>query len=246
MARKAQNSILLLTTLGVYLGLLVAGGAAPQVLAHSATTRNFDITDEIELKEELDRDPDERISARISLATYFQDVETFVQTLGRLSRTKNFDFAVDTFDVTQATQLPCVPANKVGSYAANKFVAKNEAIRPSLESFSKLLTDGYSLGDCLPNSRFAPDEATDSRFNFHLDGSEFFVEIAVRKTSPQNAKLLADALVSTFKLFQKEPAEPIRKVLYGGTNVRVENDQIFVVTRLPRGSLDTLLAKDAK
>src|SRR5688572_25310234 len=57
MAKKAQNSILLRTTLGVYIGLLVAGGAAPQVLAHSATTRNFEITDEIEVKDDLDKDP---------------------------------------------------------------------------------------------------------------------------------------------------------------------------------------------
>ena len=75
--------------------------------------------------------------------------------------------------VAQTTQLPCVADNKVGSYTANNFVAKNEAIRPWLESFSKHLTDGYSLGDCLPNSRFAPDEATDSRFDFRLDKDAF-------------------------------------------------------------------------
>ena len=156
MARKAQNSILLLTTLGVYLGLLVAGGAAPQVLAHSATTRNFEITDEIEIKDDIDRDPDERVSARLSLATYFQDVEYFVNTLKRLGGTKYFDPSADAFEVIQTTQLPCVAENKVGSYTANNFVTKNEFTRPWLESFSKLLTDGYSLGDCLPNSRFDP------------------------------------------------------------------------------------------
>jgi hypothetical protein len=99
--KKAQNSILLLTTLGVYLGLLVAGGAAPQVLAHSATTRNFEITDEIEIKDDIDRDPDERITARLSLATYFQDVEYFVKTLKRLGGTKYFDASADTFEVVQ-------------------------------------------------------------------------------------------------------------------------------------------------
>lgn len=59
MSRKAQNSFLVLTTLGVYLGLLMVGGAAPQVLAHSATTRTFEITDEIEVKDDLDNKPDE-------------------------------------------------------------------------------------------------------------------------------------------------------------------------------------------
>ena len=246
MARKAQNSILLITTLGVYLGLLVAGGAAPQVLAHSATTRIFEITDEIEIKDDIDRDPDERVSAKLSLATYFQDVEHFIKTLKGLAGTEYFDLVADKFDVTQTTQLPCVPSNKIGSYTANRFVTTNEAVRPWLESFSKLLTDGYSLGDCLPNSRFAPNEATDSKFNFHLDKEALVVEVAVRKSSPQNAKMLADSINSTFRQFQREPAEPIRVALYRSTEFRAAGDQIFVVTRLPRGSLDSLLAKDAK
>jgi hypothetical protein len=56
--RKGQNSILFLTTLGVYLGLVLVG-AAPQAVAHpSATTRNFELTDEIEFKDDLDKKPD--------------------------------------------------------------------------------------------------------------------------------------------------------------------------------------------
>ena len=49
--------------------------------------------------------------------------------------------------------LLCVPANTVGSYTAASFVTKNESLRPTLEWFSKRLTDGYSLADCLPNQR---------------------------------------------------------------------------------------------
>ena len=40
----------------------MVGGAAPQVLAHSATTRTFEITDEIEVKDDLDNKPDETAS----------------------------------------------------------------------------------------------------------------------------------------------------------------------------------------
>lgn len=57
--RKGQNSILFLTTLGVYLGLVLAGGASPTVFAHpAATTRNFDISEEVEFKDDLDKKPD--------------------------------------------------------------------------------------------------------------------------------------------------------------------------------------------
>jgi hypothetical protein len=244
--RKPQNSIIFLTTLGVYLGLLMVGGAAPQVMAHSATTRNFEITDEIEVRDEIDTDPDESIQARISLTTYFQDVENFIYTLKQLDGTKYFNAGADDFDVTQTTQLPCVPANKIGSYTANNFVTKNESIRPWLESFSKLLTDGYSLGDCLPNSRFAPAEATDSKFNFHLDKKELNIEVVVRKNSPEGARLLADAIASVFTKLRTDSDSATRLRLYETTRFRADNDQIFVITRLPRAALDPLLAKDAK
>src|SRR4051812_6725774 len=61
--RKGQNSILFLTTLGVYLGLVLVGGT-PQVLANAATTRHFDIKDEIEFQDKLDKDPDLKPSQR--------------------------------------------------------------------------------------------------------------------------------------------------------------------------------------
>jgi hypothetical protein len=245
--RKAQNSFLVLTTLGVYLGLLMVGGAAPQVLAHSATTRTFEITDEIEVKDDLDNKPDdERSDVRLSLLTYFQDVEYFVRTLKRLSGTKYFDPDSDSFEIDQATQLPCVAANRVGSYTANKFVTKNDELRPWLKRFSDLLTDGYSLGDCLPNTRFAPVETTDSKFNFRFDKEALSVDIAVRKQSPQAAKLLAADIAKTFAALRKDDADSVRQKLYEATKFRSENDQIFVVTHMPRAALDPLLAKDAK
>jgi hypothetical protein len=55
--RKNQNSIIVLATLGVYLGLVLAG-ATPQVLAQAAMTRQFDVKDEIEVKDDLDNKPD--------------------------------------------------------------------------------------------------------------------------------------------------------------------------------------------
>lgn len=235
---KTKTSLLFITTLGVYLGLLIVGGAAPQVFAHSATTRHFEISDEIEIEDDLDRDPDaDRAEVRLSLLTYFQDVEFFLKALDRLGQTKQFNAASDSFEVAQSSQLPCVASNKTGSYTARKFVTGNEALRPWLESFSKLLTDGYSLGDCLPNNRFAPDEATDSAFNFHLDKKAFQIEVAVRKASPQAAKLLAEEIGSTFRLLRDQKNEAVRLKIYENTTFRIQNDQIFIVTRLPRAGL---------
>ena len=245
--RKTQNSFLVLTTLGVYLGLLMVGGAAPQVFAHSATTRNFEILDEIEVKDDLDKNPDDkRSTARESLQTYFQDVELFIDTLRRLSGSEYFDSLTDTFEVAQATQLPCVPANRTGSYTADKFVVRNERIRPYLERFSKLLTDGYSLGDCLPGTSFAPGDATDSKFEFRLNGTEFAVDVTARKLSPLTAKDLADGLTFTARSLREESKDAFRLRLFEKTTFHSEKDRVRVLTRLPRADLDALLAKGAK
>ncbi|MBX7054005.1 MAG: hypothetical protein K1X36_03540 [Pyrinomonadaceae bacterium] len=54
---KNHNSILVLATLGVYLGLVLVG-ATPQLLAQAAMTRQFDVKDEMEFKDDLDTKPD--------------------------------------------------------------------------------------------------------------------------------------------------------------------------------------------
>jgi len=60
--KRPQNSILVLATLGVYLGLVLAG-ATPQVLAQAAMTRQFDVKDEIEVKDDLENKPDNNATA---------------------------------------------------------------------------------------------------------------------------------------------------------------------------------------
>lgn len=243
--RKPQNSIIVLATLGVYLGLLVAGGAAPQVFAHSATTRNFELTDEIEIKDDLDKNPDdERSPVHLSLQNYLEDVEMFIAALDGLHKRGLFDPARASFDVGQATELPCVAANRVGSYTATQFVSNEAAIAKTLEWFSKRLTDGYSLGDCRQNVRLGK-ETHDSKFRFSLEGDVLTVEVSVKKSSSENARVLAADLANGHKQFKSTTATLIRLQIYEHTTFRAENDQVLVVTRLPRSGLIALLSTDA-
>lgn len=241
--RTNQNSILVLATLGVYLGLVFVG-ATPQVLAQAAMTREFNVKDEIELKEDLDNKPPENFD--ISVQNYLEDVEYFLYSLQRLRRDHKFDPAGNGFDVAQATLLPCVDANQVGSYTAEKFVIPNEFVRPVFTRFSNQLTDGYSLQDCLPSEKFPGIEVTSSRFELKLDTKSFSVEVAVKKASPRRAAELADTLRTTIDRFRQNAPTPVRTQLIDNTAVRAENTQVFVVTRLPRAGLDSLLAVDAK
>jgi hypothetical protein len=54
---KNYNSIVFLTTLSVYLGLVLVG-ATPPVLAQAALTQRFEIQHEIETEDDLDKKPD--------------------------------------------------------------------------------------------------------------------------------------------------------------------------------------------
>ena len=89
--RKNNNSALFIATLGVYLGLVLAG-ATPQVLASAAMTRSFDVKDEIDFKDSLDKKPDdENKRASDAVQGYLQDVEYFLVNLQRLRSKGNFD-----------------------------------------------------------------------------------------------------------------------------------------------------------
>ena len=245
--RRTNNSVLFLTTLGVYLGLMLVGGAAPQVFAHGALNRQFELQDEIEARDDLDNKPDgETATLSLSIKTYLEDVEEFLNALQRLGQNGKFDPLRDEFEVTQTTLLPCVPANKVGSYTANTFRLKNDSLRPSLERFSKLLTDGYSLADCLPNRRFSGQEATNSKFTFKLEDSSLSVQVSVQKASPEIAKRLSADLAATFPRFTPSAAALARQKIFENTTFKSKNDQVLVITRLPRAALDPLLAKSAK
>ena len=247
--RKGQNSVLFIATLGVYLGLVLSG-ATPQVMAvqRAAMTRNFDIRDEIEFKDDLDNKPDDndRSSLNNSVEVYLEDVEQLIAALGTLSKKGLFDTASSPFDVAQTVFLPCEPANTVGSYTPRRFENVNASARPYLERFSKQLTYGYSLGDCVSTPIFHDRQAVASDFNFKLDKKAFSIAITIKKSTPRSATELASALPPTLRAFREKTESTVRQQVLNATAVRANADQVFIVTRLPRASIDSLIAMYAK
>jgi hypothetical protein len=240
---RNHNSIIFLTTLGVYLGLVLAGGAAPQVFAHSATTRGFDISDEIETHEDLDRDPDgDRASVRESVQVYLADVEEFLSALQSLGSKRQFDLGSDSFRVAQGTRLPCVAGNQVGSYGPERFETSNPALEPLLSHFSKRLTDGYSLPDCVADALSKDDGATHSRFDCSLKNGQLNVKVTVQRTSPASAVQLANSLDDAFRQFVT-PNETITRQIIRFTTFTPQKDQVTIVTNMPRASLESILSR---
>lgn len=239
--RKNYNSILVLTTLGVYFGLVLVG-AAPQILASAAMTRQFDVKDEIEVKDDLDTKPDdERSPVSVSVEIYLQDVEYFLASLSRLASKGKLNPLTDSFNVVQNTMLPCVDNSVAGRYTPIRFESTSDAVRPAMDLFSRAMVYGYSLGDCLPSNEFGGLEAIDSQFNFQLDRKTFEVKIALKKQTPQRALELLQQLQSTLKLYSTRQNTKLRKNIIDRTSFRVENERVLVITSLPRGSLNSLL-----
>ncbi|QQS32639.1 MAG: hypothetical protein IPM50_13420 [Acidobacteriota bacterium] len=56
--QSSQNSIIFLAALGVYLGLIVSGASPGVISQQAALTRSFDISEEIETTDDLDKDPE--------------------------------------------------------------------------------------------------------------------------------------------------------------------------------------------
>lgn len=236
-----QNPILVLATLGVYFGLVLSG-AAPQVLANAALTRQFDVKDEIELKDDLDNKPDdERSPVTTSVQIYLEDVEYFLSSLAKLSKNGRFDSKVDTFSVAQNTSLPCVDGNRAGRFTPIKFELSNAASKSALEYFSRGMVYGYSLGDCVATSEFNVS-AAESKFDFSLDAKTLTVNVSVRKDSNIRAIDLAHQIESTVKLYAANSPSKLRQAVIRATKISAKNDQVLVVTRLPRGSLVSLLS----
>ena len=236
-----QNSIIVLATLGVYFGLILCG-STHQVLGSAAMARQFDIKDEIELTDEFDTIPDEeRSPVSTSVQVYIEDIEHFLSSLSRLRAQGRFNPDVDTFSVAQNALLPCLHSNKAGRYTPIRFAASSESSRPALEYFSREMVYGYSLGDCLGNNEFGGVAAVDSRFDVELDRRSLSIRIAVKKGSPESAAVLVRQLESTRQLYSKSETSQLRKTVIRGTTFKSHNDQVFIVTRLPRAGLATLI-----
>ncbi len=242
MSRKSHNSILFLTTLGVYLGLVLVG-ATPQVLAQAATTKQFTIREEVSISDDLDKQPDDNAAAATAVRLYLEDIEDFLIALGDLRARGQFHVASDRFDITQTTLLACVDGAKGDRTSRVLFDTSNELTNAALIRITNAMTYGYTLGDCVT----AADGKTskDSRFNVHIDDKELSIAIVVVRASDNHAATLAQSLDAAKDLFKTQPT-PIRSAIIEHTLVRPIGEHTAIVTRLPRGSLPSLLVSKAQ
>jgi len=246
--RKNQNSILVLATLGVYLGLVLVG-ATPQVLAQAAMTKQFNVKDEVEVKDDLDKKPatseSDDLDADVSAVENLRIAEAlqgFILDLKKLEKIGKYDPKADLvfshklwkegFDSTNTVSKNSDIYNPWLETAVGQLIstAENESIR--------------NISDILPSCD--GQECREYRVTVESTANDLSLSFAFTKSTPEAARDAAqrfnEVFISKKAAFRTTAVLPI----YENTRVTFENNQVTIVTRLPRAGLDSLLAANAK
>jgi hypothetical protein len=238
---KSYNQIIFLTTLSVYLGLVLVG-ASPQVLAQAALTSKFEIKDQIEKKDDLDKKPDDELKKIAKgFDSYLKDLEDFILDLQKLHQSEKFDASKETFNLNLQTSTPCkVKGDSIQAGTESRFKNPPQLV-PILDNLKSNLGDLAFFSTCLPSNDFGQSKVRNLQVEVSYNGSLLNISLSVEKTSPKKAALFTDKFNKVIKLYKLDVKKPIVKVLYENTTVTAENNQVFIVTRLPRAAIDSLI-----
>lgn len=244
---KKHNSIIFLTTLSVYLGLVLVGGASSPILAQAALTRNFDIQEEIEYKDDLDKKPDEKDCWN----TAPQDIIDLLDS-DFLSR-EIFDFVAD---IQKLTEIGKYEKGERFNFQFEYRAAKNGVARTDyLSAISNRwihLAASEKIENLASSDYYRYDDelkadASHSAVGFSFENDELIVKISKEQQSDRIAQDAADLYNKVFEAgICTDYVEKSQKVIYQNSKAFAENNQVFTITKLPRASIDSLLAeKDA-
>ena len=242
--RNKNNSIVFLTTLSVYLGLVLVGGAMPSVLAQAATTRNFNVQDEIEIKDDLDNKPDgnpnfQEIDLSGALIDFFVDLQNLkVNEPNTYQEEKHF----------YARRERLVFANNSIGLKPSKEIVDSSKLKNSFENFFNSL-DNKQLRNIADSLQESPSEKSSKYILFEFYStleSDAKLLINLKKDSSESALLLTDQLNMEFQFRANKAKQKFARQIYESTKAISENNQVTIMTRLPRGSLDEFFKQDAK
>jgi len=209
--RKNYNSIVFLTTLSLYLGLVLAGGSAtPTVLAQAATTRNFDIKSEIVVEDDLDKKPDDEVSLDSKTALDQSDGQFIEQ------------YAKTILAMLKRSYIPETAGYEITLNVSGSFEDDEE-----FQNFFPALRKDIVIGDV----------------NFTLDKEKLFGKFKLKSRFDEDISPAFYAYVSNLNSLRFDAADESENVILKNTELTFENNQVFIVTRLPRASIDDLLAK---
>lgn len=219
--RRAQNSILFLTTLGVYLGIVLVGGS-PSVLAQAALTPRFELVTEFETEDDLDNKPDDEKA----VADYAAVCQEFVR-------------LAEQFVSENPDKFP------LGSYSFDYSVINDPVSPLNLRTQPKGVHWGMFDGPLVELGKTFPWSADSDNEKFQVvlerNVDSFSLTTALNQ-SPDLDSVQAVAFYSSL-ISRRAAADDPLAVILKRTSVSFSNNRIVVVTRLPRASIDELLAE---
>lgn len=231
--RNKNNSIIFLTTLSVYLGLVLVG--APPILAHAALTRNFDFQAEVEVKDDLDNKPDDFAGEKIqslkstnqAIADYAEVIKVFLEA-SREANPNGFSFSWETkTDFAGNLQLK------------RAFFTKPDNREPdSRQIFYKINSELDKLFNLFP-AQTSCDESN-IIVSFKSNDKGFTAESKFLQRDNFEVQKLLSVYSAALERLSGEIADERQVLILRHTEITIENNQFVIITRLPRGSLDKL------
>ena len=209
--RKNYNSIVFLTTLSVYLGLVLAGGAAPTVLAQAALTRDYDIRNEVVLEDDLDKKPDDEIFSELKNSPNKADkqfLERYAGTILALLETR--------YSIEQSSSY------EIWSKSSGPAFADDDFFSGAFPTLRKDIVAGS--------------------FDYTLDKDRFFGKFNLKSRFKTDISPVGYSFVSGLDSLRRESLNKPETTVLKNTQITFENNQVFIVTRLARASIDDLLA----
>lgn len=240
--RKNYNSIVFLTTLSVYLGLVLVGAPASQVLAqqNKIVSRQANTGDnKSEPQNRVEKDACSQLDGVEIiklLAKYSIDLTPF-----------DFSFQVDYLE-NKPANLRVILAQ--GDKTFVDAFRRTVACIPSKDKETQN-QPAKEIERAKANNDFA---ATSTYSNFKANVQEIVVSNTLTFADDETAKSFADfnksALEQAHKIEIEYPElakeNKLESAILKNTTFSLADNQVFIVTRLPRGSLDALIAKDAQ
>lgn len=218
----------------MYLGLVFAG-ATPYVLAHAATSKQFDVKDEIERRDDLDNQPDdcERSDLRDKIDGIHSEHLWF-----NFKSARDYSNLVESIleSLNSDDQAVNLTWNSVGELKTQRKLSGFLYPQIAVSELGDLEKEIIFVGNGLPGGSFSLEVIGNSlEYNFTLRSNGI-------SQDPESVRgLYRDA----FRLEQCPElygyTDPIRNHILSNSTVDFERENLIISTRLARGSLDQLL-----
>ncbi len=234
MANNKNNSIIFLTTLSVYLGLVLVGGATPTLAQKVLTREQYEIEFAKHSKEELEKP--------LSNENLFvPQIIRLINEINALSNHQNFNWSLKTHYEIEGLGF-CESDNSPSFLGSGNL--DNERFSEIFDDFAVRLS--REIAKRRVADKFGDFYSQTVSYDFLAENSSVSLKTTIENKNAQETQIFFDELKNYFEKFVSFPALSKEKIIHENTKVSSENNQIIIVTRLPRGSLDALLKQDAK